>query len=348
MERREALRIALTLAAGAAGGLAFALAHLPAPWLSGAMIGIALAQGLGLRPAMPDALRDTGMLFAGVVMGSAITPEMLEALGRYPASLALLAATTAAITLTGRASLTRLFGWERDTALFASLPGAMSAVLATAAAANVDLMRVATVQAFRMFVLVALLPSVVVMSVQQAPLRPSSELSIAGFAIVMLAGLAVALLFDRWRILAPFLLGGMLVAGVLHATALVPGAPPDLVVNLSMFLIGVFAGSRLGALNWATLRALLLPAIVLFFVTTIVAAIGAVLVWQIAGTPLPEALVAFAPGGLEAMVVLGMVLGLDPLYVSSHHIARFVMIAFGLPLIARLVLRQQNRDTERG
>jgi uncharacterized membrane protein AbrB (regulator of aidB expression) len=29
-------------------------------------------------------------------------------------------------------------------------------------------------------------------------------------------------------------------------------------------------------------------------------------------------------------------MGLDPLYVSSHHIARFVLIAFASPIIGRM------------
>lgn len=342
MSISELRPVLLTLVAGGLGGAAFLLAGLPAPWLSGSMVGIALAQAAGLRATMPDPLRDVGMLFAGVVMGSAITPEMLQALGRYPGSLLILALTTLAITLGGRFTLMRFFGWDANSALFASLPGAMSAVLATAASAGVDMARVATVQAFRMFVLVAILPSIVAISVKTGAVAPHQFLTISGFAIVMGAGLIVALLFDRLNILAPFLLGGMLAAGVLHATALVPGAPPAFIADVSMFLIGVFAGSRLGALSLSGLKALFLPALALFFVTTAIAAVGALVTWWLVATPLAEALVAYAPGGLEAMVVLGMVLGLDPLYVSSHHIGRFLMIAFGLPLIARWFIKSSD------
>ena len=130
----------------------------------------------------------------------------------------------------------------------------------------------------------------------------------------------------------------MIAAGLTHATGFIHGAAPSFIADLSMFLIGVFAGSRFVGLSGAALRAMLMPAIVLFIVTTLVAIIGAMATYVLVGTPLAEALVAFAPGGLEAMVVLGMSMGLDPLYVSSHHIARFVMIAAGLPLLARRLL----------
>jgi len=36
-------------------------------------------------------------------------------------------------------------------------------------------------------------------------------------------------------------------------------------------------------------------------------------------------------------VVLGLSLGLDPLYVTSHHVGRFVLLSVLLPLLARRV-----------
>jgi uncharacterized protein len=50
-------------------------------------------------------------------------------------------------------------------------------------------------------------------------------------------------------------------------------------------------------------------------------------------------LVAFAPGGLEAMLVLGASLGLDPIYVGLHHLVRFFGIALLLPVAMPLIRR---------
>ena len=47
-----------------------------------------------------------------------------------------------------------------------------------------------------------------------------------------------------------------------------------------------------------------------------------------------EALAAFAPGGLEAMM-MAFALGLDPRFVGARHLARFFMISLALPLVAR-------------
>lgn len=332
-------RIGITVAAGVAGGMIFWLLRLPAPWLSGGLIGVVGLLVTGFKPAMPDPLRDLGMLLAGAVTGSAITPEMMQAVARYPASLLILAVTTALIVVAGRFVLVRGFGWNHQTAMFAAMPGALSAVIAAVAEAGGDMMRVIAVQSFRMFVLVALLPSTVLIAVTEVAPRPALVLPASGFAVMMLAALGVALLFLRLGVMAPFLLGGMAAAGLLHVTSLISGPPPAMVANLAMLLVGIYAGSRFSGLDAQTVRSLFLPGVALFAVTTGVAALGGLAACGLVGIPLAEALVAYAPGGLEAMVMLGIAMGLDPLYVTSHHVARFVMIAAALPLIARLSTR---------
>lgn len=338
------LQVLRTLGIGAVGGFAFFWFGLPAPWLSGAMVAVALSLAFGLTPKMPDALRDAGMLFAGVAMGSAITPQMLATLARYPLSILLLLLTTGMIVLAGRSLLMRGFRWNSADAFFAALPGALSAVLASAAVAGADMARVASVQSFRLFILVAMLPSVVSLTVTTG--RPVTPLpvSLEGFTAVMAGATALSLVFARLRLLAPFLLGGMVFAGATHATSLIQGALPAELGDGAMFLIGVFAASRFGTLKLQTLLALVKPGLALFAITSLVAAMGAFLTVWLVGTPLAEALVAFAPGGLEAMVVLGMALGLDPLYISSHHIVRFVFIAAALPFLTKWIFGADMLD----
>ena len=48
---------------------------------------------------------------------------------------------------------------------------------------------------------------------------------------------------------------------------------------------------------------------------------------------------AFAPGGIEAMTILAFVLGLDPAFVATHQLARFLGISLLLPVIAKFYLK---------
>jgi uncharacterized protein len=324
----------LTILAGLMGGYGFYLAHLPAPWLTGAMVTMLVLIGLSFRPSLPMPLRDFAMLMTGIALGSAITPEMLAALGRYPISLLLLAATTLGIVLAGRWVLTRFFDFSNQEAMFAALPGALSAVLASAAEAKVDLVRITALQAFRLFILVALLPSILASGLHPIVKGQKPIIGVEAFAIEMGLGLALGLILARFGMVAPYLLGGMLVAGLGHANRALTGFPPDPLVNFGMVLIGIFISTRFASINGATMRSLLLPASVLFGVTIAVSALGIAVLLATTPTPLAEAIIAFAPGALEAMVALGVAMGLDPLYVSSHHIARFLLIAFFAPMLA--------------
>lgn len=328
-----------TLGAGVAGGAAFWLLSLPAAWLSGSLVAMVILIALGLRPVMPGALRDTGMLLAGVVTGSSITMDMLRAAAKYPGSIVILVVTTAAIMLGGQALLVLAFRWDRRSAFFAAVPGALSVVVASVASIGGDMTRIIAVQAFRMIILIALLPSIVISAFPAVSTLAVGVSGAADFAVSMAAALVVALLFVRLGVMAPFLLGGIAAAGLLHIAQLVHGTPPTTVGHVGMVLVGVFAGSRFAGLDIASIRPLFVSGISLFALTSALAALGAMVAWHFVGIPLADALVAYAPGGLEAMVMLGIALGLDPLYISSHHVLRFVMVAAVLPFISRRHLR---------
>jgi uncharacterized membrane protein AbrB (regulator of aidB expression) len=46
-------------------------------------------------------------------------------------------------------------------------------------------------------------------------------------------------------------------------------------------------------------------------------------------------LIAFAPGSVDAMMVLALALHIDPVYVGSHHLTRILLVSLTMPLIAR-------------
>jgi uncharacterized membrane protein AbrB (regulator of aidB expression) len=66
----------------------------------------------------------------------------------------------------------------------------------------------------------------------------------------------------------------------------------------------------------------------------------------LAGVSFANGLVAFAPGGLEAMTVLALILGLDPLYVGIHHLVRFLGIGLVLPVLIGWLQRGRPEAAE--
>lgn len=323
-----------TLAAASLGILVFNLIGLPAATLSGAMVGVAGLLALGRPARLADPLRDLGMLVGGVVMGSAVTPEMLAGLQRYPASLALFAASIAATMILTAAYLRRAGGWDRATAFFASAPGALSTVLSVAADTRADLLKVTIAQSVRLFLLVAALPSIVAAAGTPAAAAARGAAGWPSLAAMLAGGGALAFVLSRVGLAGPWIFGGMAVSAVLHATALVAGAPPDWLMELGFGIVGIFIGTRFAQITKATLFGSLALSLGAFVLGLASAGLFAYAASLTAGVSFGQALVAYAPGGLEAMIVLGAALGLDPIYVGLHHLVRFFGIALLIPFAA--------------
>jgi membrane AbrB-like protein len=191
---------------------------------------------------------------------------------------------------------------------------------------------------FRIFVLITLLPSAIILLGGGGPanlLQPGiGDIATPwALALTLLGGLALGLLFQRWRMAAPILLGAALASTALHAAEWAPGRMPAPVAAAGLVLLGVFIAQRFRILEGPALRATIVDAVGSFLVSMVAAAAFAALAAFAARVGFADALVAFAPGGLEAMMVLALVLGLDPLYVGVHHIARFLGIGFLLPIL---------------
>lgn len=333
------VRQAETLAAAAAGGALMAWLGIPAGWLSGAMAATAILTGAGRGAPVAAPIRLAALALAGLAVGSAVTPEMLESFAHYPASIAMMAVSLIASTAISAAIILGTTMWSRPTALFASIPGALSYVLALAPNAGADMARVAVVQLTRIFVLIALAPILVGGSPAAVGGPPAGAIDGPIWILGILAvGAPLGLLFEKFGVSAGVLFGPMLVAAVAHGSGLAPGRPPLAMQIVGQVLIGAWSGSRFSNLDLSLLRASIVPIFGSLTAAIVTAAAFAFLAHWALDLPYADALVAFAPGGLEAMTLLAFSLGLDPLYVGSHHLARFILISLSLPFVLRLVL----------
>lgn len=327
------------LATACIGGSVLHLLGVPAGWLTGAMLSVALVSLRRPWVGPSGIVVQTGMLLSGIIIGSAATPDAVQAAIRYPGSIGLLFVSMALTVLVTGLVLVRLGKWSLLDALLASAPGALSAVMAIAQEKNAGMSRIAIIQFFRLFVLVAAVPSLLVMAGVGAPLKVAAPLAAGWFdtGIMLAAGLVAGLLCKRLGMVAPMILGSTLSSAILHGFDLVHGSLPLSLTILAFVILGGMVGARLGGLDRQSL-AKLLPLAMVAFVASV--AVGALLAWPAAlaaQVSYGAAFVAFAPGGLEAMAMLAVVLGYDPLYVGAHHLVRFMAVGLLLPLLIRLL-----------
>ncbi len=334
-------RLVETLAAASVGVALFHVLKLPAPSLSGAMVGVAALLAAGRRIELPTPIPEAAMLASGVAMGAAVTPEMLSGFQKYPLSLAMLLLCVAATIAATQAFLTRFCGADRLTAFFAATPGALSSVLAVAADTRADILRVTIIQSVRLFALVAVLPSAVLLTGGAGLAPPRPDASWQGLAAMCLAGLICALAVARLGLAASWIFGGLIGSAALHGSGLVIGDAPVWFMEAAFAFVGVYIGSRFSTITREALTAAFAMSIGALVVSLSVAVLFSGLLHGASGLPFGMILIAFAPGGLEAMLVLGASLGVDPIYVGLHHLVRFFGIAFLLPLAMPLLRRME-------
>lgn len=333
--RREAAVIALA----GCGGAALSLFDVPAAWLSGSMLLVAVVGVLRPLPDLRKPWFDATMLVSGALIGSAATPDAIAAAARYPGSLAMLFLALVAIMLASGAYLRYVARWSWIDSLLAAAPGALSAVIAVAQAKGADIGKIAVIQLFRILVLVAFLPSIMQMAGQGAVGLPAvTHVVGAGDLLLLLAcGLAAGLLFERLGVTAPIILGSTLASAVLHGSGFIQGTLPGSIQIAVLILLGAVMGGRVSTVKRHELAALFPLAIGSFVVAVVVAFAFAWPAAWLAGVPYATAMAAFAPGGLEAMAMLAFAMGLDPLYVGAHHLARFMVLGLAMPfIVARL------------
>jgi membrane AbrB-like protein len=280
-------------------------------------------------------LRTLAFILLGIQTGGSVSWGTLERAAQWPLSVSLLAVSVVAVTAACAYFFRRLHRWDRATALFASLPGALSLTLALADEARADMQRVTIAQCIRLFFLVAALPAVIsLMSAPPAVLLPTATYDLRSIFLLIMACSAGGFLLERLRIPAGFILGAIFVSAVLHLAGSVIGGTPNVILIPTNVILGVMIGGRFKGLPFAEIRLLYREGFAGFLLALSISSVGAALASGFGGLPLPLTLLAFSPGGLEAMTIMAFALNLDPAYVAAHQVARYLGICIVMPPLA--------------
>ena len=331
-------RTAETLILAAAGGLCLGLTGVPGAYLSGAILVVSAAALAGRPMLVPVSLMRTIFVLLGISLGSVMTREMLHGMARYPLSIAVLLAAMACAGLASAAYLRIVHKWDRVSAHLASSPGAMSQMLALATELGGDVRAIAIVQSMRVVIIAVGLPTgLSLLGLASHALRPPgspmSWASLDEFVILAVAAVGGAIAFHRLRFPGGLLFGAMFTSGVLHGTGLVQFVLPWWATNTAGIALGGVIGARFANMPLRLFASFIGAAFGSFAVAVaIAAAFGAVLI-KLMALPPAEVMIAFAPGSVDAMMLLALALHLDPVYVGAHHVVRIFFVALATPFM---------------
>lgn len=338
-----AARLVLTLVIAACGGGVFHAVGLPAAWLSGAMVFVAVATLAGAPTLLPNRLRDALFVVIGMSMGAGVRPDVVDRVGEWPLSMAMLVVVVVCVTLVGYVVLHFGARWSRETAYFGAIPGALSYVIALATDRGADLPRIASSQSLRLFVLVAILPFAVVSS--SGEVAGEGGVPLVSTPLEILAGVPLCLL-SSWlavkvRVPGGWMTGAFFMSVALNASGLMTLALPSFVVLPSFVMMGAMIGCRFASMTFRQFVSVLGASLAAFCAAFLTSIAGAALISSLVDIPFGQALLAYAPGGLEVMTLLAFMLDLDPAFVAAHQIARFTGMVLLLPFVTGMVLGRQ-------
>lgn len=350
----SALRpLIVTLAAFAlalAGGGVAKLAGIPAPWLLGAVVGSLLLGAMRRRPNFPEPVRWLAFIMLGYLIGSTASATFLGSLSLWLPSLVVMAVLIPVVTFVSAAVLLRLSDLSAEEAVLCSLPGALPFAIAASEDLGLRSEVVAMYQSLRLLSLTLVLPFALMLIPQEAlpqtaaapleagvPTLFSWVLSVPPAVLIplsLLVGAGCAGLAALARIPGALFIGPMAGISVLKIIGVPLPNLPELVLIVSQAALGWLMGTRFDAIPMRRFASLALACVCgLAAGVAVVIAAGLGLI-ALTSLPARELVLALAPGAIETTTAIALDRDLDALFVSTHQIARMLII----PLMALSLL----------
>lgn len=332
------------------GGALASVAWLPLPWMLGALIVSALIAGLGRAPlALPDGyrfperFRNGFIALIGVMIGTQVTPQVLDLARTLPWSMTALVLYVGLVFAGNYWLFRRYGGYDPATAFFSAAPGGLIDSITLGEAAGADIQRLAAQQFLRVIVVIVSLPLAISFWVGEpvgsaagmdgvvsaAPVGPAT---LGLIALTAAAGFALG---SRLRLPASHLIGPLILCAAVTLLFGLDLHLPFWLVALAQVVVGASLGLRFRNISAALLRL----AVSLSLVTVcFMMALGAVFAYALeplTGIRFDHMLISFAPGGVTEMSLVALSLAATPALVTLHHLVRILLTVFLMALMAR-------------
>lgn len=353
-------RVALTIGIGIAGAALFDALALPLPIMLGSMAAVASTAIAGVRLAFPPVVKTFLIGLLGIALGETFTPDLVNHAGVWSLSFAFVMVSNAAMAAVVVLALRRWTNYDRVTAYFSGMPGALTQILVLAPEKGADMPTVSLSHGIRVLMMMLAIPAAAAGMFDHGPLaaassflEPASSESVSWISVAFGAAIVVGLsiagqwLGGRCRLPGPALLGPLcLAAGFGLAGVNLPPVPSP-AIAAAQFAMGVATGLTFVGADRLRLRrvsgvALLVVGFMIAWSIAAAIALARALAWS-----LPVCLLLLAPGGLAEMGVVALALGLEPDKVAAHQALRTAAMVVLVPLVWEFMARYARNAARR-
>ncbi|MBT4889638.1 MAG: AbrB family transcriptional regulator [Rhodospirillales bacterium] len=331
-------RLAVTISIGAIGGWIMSLAHIPLAWMLGAMIATSIVALSGGNLLIPMKLRAVMLAVLGVMLGSSFTPAVVERLGDWVNTLSAMTIFAFCVPAIGYFGLKKFFLFDRPTAFFSAVPGGLTNMVITGGAMGGDDRTIALIHSIRIMLTVLIIPLWFRIMEGTTSINASDisatliDLGVKDVFILSFVGVAGFFTAKILRIPAYPLVGPMIASAAIHLAGMTSAKPPIELVNLAQIVVGSSIGCRFIGTSIRKVPRTLICGILTGLFMLGAAALAAFLLAPYTDASFTALWLAFAPGGLPEMALMSIALGVDPAFVSSHHLYRVLLLVILAPI----------------
>ena len=333
--------LARALACGAVGGAVFAWFNLPLAWMIGAMCATTAAALAGVDVKMPQPLRQLMIAVLGVMLGSAFRPEIVEQAAQWSVSLALLFVYVVVVAALSALYFRKVTRYDATTAYFSAIPGGLNEMIMVGSAMGGDDRSIALTHASRILLVVLIIPFWfrLVEGYECSPGAagiPFAAIPAFDLGVLTLCGIVGFVAARLLRLPAAALVGPMLASAVVHLAGITESKLPSELIVVAQVVVGTGIGCRFAGVALARVLRAIVAAI---GSTVIMLGVGVAFAFALnamLGLPVAALVLAFAPGGLAEMTLIALALGVDPAFVSTHHVVRIFLGVVLAPRAFRL------------
>ncbi len=319
---------------GLIGGALFHWLNLPLAWMLGPLLANLIASLSGLAVGIRPGLRAFFLGLLGLILGGQASQDTLAQVAQWPASLALLCLGVVLIILGVAAYFRYVAGFDRASAWFSAVPGAMTAMIMMGGQAGGDERRITLAHALRLTFVILLIPSLFWLFYAPSGTSFNPPALPAAHLWLILGVWPAWWLAQKVRLPTPEFTGPLFFSVIMAINGLAFTAPLVLIA-LTFLVLGGSIGARFYGTPWRELVWIAQHAFAAALIGLSLAALSALSMVWLLDIPFTTALLTMTPGGVGEMAMVALALGIDPVFIAAHHLFRILALMLVIPLVAR-------------
>lgn len=305
------------------------LVGLPLPWLLGPLLITLIIGSFGISNPCHVRWRQTGQVIIGMVLGLYFTPALVNALSIYWIFILMGILWSIVLNLILATLQYHFNHLDWSTAWFASAIGSASEMVNIAEKYQAQVDKVAATHSLRIVILVVLLPIFMSLYLEvdwHTTVMTVQHFDVSATILIFLLALGIAKLFEHLNVLNAWILGPILIIGLLSYIGMLQHSLPNWLIAFGQLCIGWSLGSKFPFGFLKDSKCFLLLTILFNLLALMLSILFVLGLIQWASVDEKVLLLGLSPGGIAEMSLMAKVLGLSVPIIVAFQLSRLIFV----------------------